>query len=146
MPEDRTIAVTRSDLSTDLAAELVGNAVAEARRLGVNICAVVVDSSGLPLATLRMNGVSEMIVGFATDKAKTAATFRRATDEMRDRLGADHLWLGASSRTNLMLWGGGLPIFHQDQCIGSIGVSGALVQQDIQCAEAALSASGLQQG
>lgn len=144
MPVARKGVVTRSDLSTELAAELVGNAIAEARRLRVNICAVVVDSASQPLAMLRMNAVSDMVVGIATDKAKTAATFRRATDEMRDRLGVDGMWLGAASRKNLMLWGGGLPIFVQDQCIGSIGVSGALVEQDIYCAETALVASGLQ--
>ncbi len=146
MPVDRNITVTRRDLSTDLAAELVRNAVAEAGRLGVNICAVVVDTSGLPLALLRMNGVSEIIVGIATDKAKTAATFRRSTGELRDRLGTENMWLGATSRKNLMLWGGGLPIFDQDQCIGSIGVSGALVEQDVHCAETALGASDLQHG
>lgn len=143
MSEGSNPTVTRRDLATGLAAELAREALAEAGRLGVNVCAVVVDSAAQPLALLRMNGVSDVIVEIATDKARTAATFRRATDALRDRLGSDKMWLGATSRTSMMLWGGGLPIFDEDICVGAIGVSGALVEQDIQCAETALRTTGL---
>lgn len=135
--------VSRIDLSSVLASKVVERAVLEAGRIGIKVCAVVADSSGLPLAVLRMDEVNGPILEIATDKAYTAASFRRTTEALRDRMNDDSMRLGASSRKRLMLWGGGLPIFLDNKCIGSIGVSGGTPEQDIQCASAALSEFGL---
>ncbi|MCF1709429.1 heme-binding protein [Tabrizicola sp. J26] len=134
---------TRRDITTETAAALVRAAIDEATRIKVRICAVAVDASGLPLALLRMNGVNEPMVAFATDKAWTAATMRRGTDALRQRMEQDPLRLGAANRERLMLWGGGLPIVIDGEVVGAIGVSGALVDQDVHCAEAALASCGL---
>lgn len=135
--------VSQAHLASATALQLVQAAVAEARRLGLRIVAVAVDAGGLPLAVLRMDGVNEAFLAAATDKAWTAATFRRSTEALRERMAAQELRAGAATRSRMLLWGGGLPVIVADTCVGAIGVSGGLVDQDISCAEAALHACAL---
>ncbi|MBE2277284.1 MAG: heme-binding protein [Rhodobacteraceae bacterium] len=135
--------VARADLAASMAQRLVQAAVDEAARQGWRIAAVAADAGGLPLALLRMNGVNEVFLTAATDKAWTAASFRRSTEALRERMSAEELRAGAASRARMLLWGGGLPILVDGACIGALGVSGGLVAQDIACAEAALAACGL---
>ena len=56
---------------------------------------------------------------------------------------APSLTLGFQNRPRLMVWGGGLPIFHEGRAVGALGVSGAQEAEDIACAKAALAALGL---
>jgi len=99
---------------------------------------------GQVIASARMDGVTPPILGFAEDKAFTAATMRRSTAAFAERMGSSpSLTLGLSTRTRLLPWGGGLPVVHEGQVIGGIGVSGGKDFEDIACAEAALSQAGL---
>lgn len=136
--------LARYDMATGLAARLAQAAVDAAQAEGLSICAVVVDSAGLPLALLRMNSVTEPFVTAATDKAWTAAGFRRSTEALRERMATDALRSGAAARPRLLLWGGGVPVMRDGDCVGAIGVSGGTVDQDMACASAALLACGLQ--
>ena len=110
---------------------------ATAAELSVAVC--LCDAQGHVLASARMDGVTPPILTFAQDKAYTAATMRRTTAAFGDRMGSSQsLTLGLSTRERLLSWGGGLPIVHQGNVIGGIGVSGAKDFEDIACAEAAL--------
>lgn len=135
--------VSQAHLSSAIALKLVQTAVEEGVRKGLRIAAVVVDAGGLPLAVLRMDGVNEAFLSAATDKAWTAAAFRRPTEALRERMAAEELRAGAATRSRMLLWGGGLPVMVEDACVGAIGVSGGLVADDVACAEAALAACGL---
>lgn len=135
--------VSQPHLGSAMALRLVQGAVAEAGRQGLRIAAVAVDAGGLPLAVLRMDGVNEAFLTAASDKAWTAAAFRRPTEALRTRMSAEDLRAGAATRSRMLLWGGGLPVMVEGACVGAIGVSGGLVTQDVACAEAALSACGL---
>lgn len=135
--------VSQAHLGSAIALKLVQTAVEEGARKGLRIAAVVVDAGGLPLAVLRMDGVNEAFLSAATDKAWTAAAFRRPTEALRERMAAEELRAGAATRSRMLLWGGGLPVMVEGACVGAIGVSGGLVADDIACAEAALAACGL---
>lgn len=136
--------VQLATLSSATACRLVEAALAQAAREGLGIAVCVADMQGHPLATARMDGVTPPILGFAEDKAYTAATMRRATTEFAERMASSPaLTLGLSTRQRLLAWGGGLPIVHAGTVIGGIGISGAKDHQDIACAEAALTAVGL---
>lgn len=141
----RTVNVTQSLIDCPAAATAVQAAVAEAARIGVNINVAVVDPSGTLMAFLRMPGAPLHSIDIAIDKAYTVASFGLPT----------HLWTdafkehspavrdGLSSRPRFVAFGGGLPITHQGEQIGAIGVSGATEEQDQQCAQAGLNALGV---
>ena len=56
---------------------------------------------------------------------------------------ASGLSLGVGTRNRLITWTGGIPIFDGQDCVGGIGVSGAMDHQDLECADAALKSVGL---
>lgn len=116
-------------------------AVAHAEKLGVRIHVCVVDHAGLRLAYLRMNGAFLHSQGIAEDKAYTAASFGFPTRNWLDVLGDNpRLRIGLPRRERLVVFGGGLPILLDGQCIGGIGVSGGDEEQDEACAAAGLAA------
>lgn len=131
-------------LASATALQMVQEAVARATLDGWKIAVAVVDPAGVALACCRMDGVTPPIADYALDKAYTAATMRRSTTAYFERMdGSPSLRLGLANRDRLLVWGGGLPIWHSGIVVGGIGVSGAQDFEDIACAEAALRAVGL---
>lgn len=133
-----------TSLSAAGALRLMNAALAQAaaERLVVAVC--VCDAQGHVLAAARMEGATPPILDFAQDKAFTAATMRKSTQAFAERMASSQsLSLGLSTRARLLPWGGGLPVVHDGQVIGGIGVSGAKDFEDIACAQAALSEAGL---
>lgn len=137
--------ITRmTSLSSDGALGLLYAALERAKADGLSVAVCICDMQGHVMASARMDGVTPPILGFAEDKAFTAATMRRSTAAFAERMGSSpSLTLGLSTRTRLLPWGGGLPVVHEGQVIGGIGVSGGKDFEDIACAEAALSQAGL---
>jgi glc operon protein GlcG len=90
---------------------------------GVAPVAAVVDRAGNLIYLWRPDGAQVASVEVATDKARTAAIFRRPSKDFEDqasqgRPSALHLAGAVPLR-------GGVPIVHEDQVVGAIGVSGA---------------------
>jgi uncharacterized protein GlcG (DUF336 family) len=133
-----------ANLSCAAARQIVDAALAHAVRQGLTVAVSVVDAHGHTLASARMEGATPPILTFAADKAYTAATMRRSTAAFAERMAAlPSLTLGLSTRDRLLAWGGGLPIVHEGQVIGGVGVSGASEPEDVACAEAGLRAIAL---
>lgn len=136
--------VLRPVLAARTAFALVDRCCAHAAAQGWAVASVVTDPDGVVLASLRMDGVGPHVLGFATDKAYTAALMRQSTrdyfEEMRQK---DNSRMGLANRARLIVWGGGLPVMHEGQVVGGIGVSGVKDFEDIACAEVALAAEGL---
>lgn len=135
---------TQPALTAGAALSLVAAVTEAAEQSGLPIAVAVADPAGHLLAALRMDGVSPPILGFATDKAFTAATMRRSTADFGTRMtSSPTLSLGLSTRVRLLPWGGGLPVVHEGQVVGGLGVSGAQDHEDIALGQAALQALGL---
>ncbi|KFX67379.1 ATP:cob(I)alamin adenosyltransferase [Pseudomonas taeanensis MS-3] len=133
--------MTERSLHWEAASAVARAAVAHAEELGVRIHVSVVDRAGLPLAYLRMNGAFLHSQGIAEDKAYTAASFGFSTRDWLEVLGDNpRLRIGLPRRERLVVFGGGLPILLDGECIGGIGVSGASEEQDEACAESGLRA------
>lgn len=133
----------RKDLSSEAAILLATSAIDHARANGWDITVAVCDSTGNLLAFRRTDNVVIPAIEFAIDKAYTAATLRNQTKAFGERM-ASHptLSLGVGTRSRLLTWAGGMPVFSQGICVGGIGVSGARDHEDLACAEAALAAAG----
>lgn len=133
----------RKDLSSEAAILLATSAIDHARASGWDITVAVCDSTGNLLAFRRTDNVVIPAIEFAIDKAYTAATLRNQTKAFGERM-ASHptLSLGVGTRSRLLTWAGGMPVFSQGICVGGIGVSGARDHEDLACAEAALAAAG----
>ena len=135
---------TRTELSADAALKRVKSAIAFAEKNGWQICAAACDSRGVALAMWRTDRVIDPAIGFAADKAYTAAVLRRPTAAFAERaLSRPPLALGLANRDRLLVFPGGLPVMMDSVCIGGLGVSGAADEEDVQCALHALAEAGL---
>lgn len=136
--------VTHYFISSELASTLVQAAIDHARMMEIDICATVCDPAGHPVALLRTDRVRPPAIGFAIDKAYTAATLHTSTQALHEKAASrPSLAMGLANRERILVFAGGLPIYDDGQLIGGIGVSGATETEDVECARAALDAAGL---
>jgi uncharacterized protein GlcG (DUF336 family)/mannose-6-phosphate isomerase-like protein (cupin superfamily) len=101
-------------------AETVG-AAAAAR--GVAPVVSVVDAGGALLYLLRPDAAQVASVAVTTDKARTAAIYRRPSKDFEDQ--AAHGRPSALHLAGAVPLQGGMPILQDDQVVGAVGVSGA---------------------
>jgi glc operon protein GlcG len=123
-----------------LAAETVAQ---EATARGVFPVAAVVDSSGELLYLWRPDRAQVASVGVATDKARTAAIYRRPSKDFEEQ--ASNGRPSALHLARAVPLQGGIPITHDSHVIGAVGVSGASSAEEDQ-ELAVLGAAALQAG
>ncbi|WP_305987077.1 heme-binding protein [Roseibium sp. MMSF_3544] len=134
-------------ITSEAAQNLVANALQNAQQNGWEVAVAVVDPNGYLVAFGRTDNVAPPIGEFAIDKAYTAGTLRKSSKAFGDRMASSPtLGLGLSNRNRFLAWGGGAAVFEDGRCIGGLGVSGAQEHEDIDCAEHAIRAAGLQPG
>ena len=128
----------RATLTLDGAKQVAAAAVAEARRLQAPSGAIaVVDEGGALLYLERLDNTFPAAAAVATEKARTAATFRRATSAFEDAIKGGRLaLLGVAVMTPLQ---GGIPVVVDGVVVGAVGVSGAAsAMQDDEIAKGAV--------
>lgn len=135
---------TRSSLALASADQLATAAVDAASAAGLRICVAVCDAGGELLTFKRMSGAPLHSTDLAIDKAYTAISFGRPTQDWDRRLakGSEQLRLGLMQRPRFVGFGGGMPVIHEGQRIGAIGISGGSEAQDAEIATAALAVFG----
>ena len=95
----------------------------ECERRGVAPVCTVVDAAGDLVYVWRPDAAQVASVGVATDKARTAAIYRRPSKDFEEQAAG-----GRASALHLaraVPLQGGIPIVHDEQVIGAVGVSGA---------------------
>lgn len=129
-----------ASLGLGSANEIADRALAAAAEAGVAVCVAVVDRAGHPLVFKRQPGAPLHSIEIALDKAYTAVSFGRPTSLWDKRLaeGSEMLRHGLMHRERFVGFGGGLPIKHDGQRVGAIGISGGSEAQDVAFCEAAL--------
>lgn len=97
----------------------------------------VVDSDGLLMAFVRMDGVRPGSVELAIGKARTAALMQRPTAELEANVATGRVGLATAGLTAL---GGGAPLKVGEETIGAIGVAGLKKEDDVANSAAVASA------
>jgi uncharacterized protein GlcG (DUF336 family)/uncharacterized RmlC-like cupin family protein len=113
---------------------------AEATRRGVAPVVAVVDAEGELVYLWRPDAAQVASVGVATDKARTAAIYRRPSRDFEQQ--ASNGRPSALHLARAVPLQGGMPIVEQGHVIGAIGVSGASsADEDQELAELGAAAS-----
>ena len=113
---------TRPQLTLDDAYRVAAAAreAAAAKNLAATIA--VVDFSGALMYLERPDRQSPNSVEVATLKARSAVFRERPSSQLEQRVKEQPGWL---MFPNGLAMGGGLPLFHDGECVGAIAVSGA---------------------
>jgi glc operon protein GlcG len=123
-----------ADVKTMLAA-----CEAEAAKNKWAVSISIVDDGGFPLGFERMDGAPTISAEVAFGKARTSAMTGRPSKFFEDRVKDRPAFVTFPAG---LLIQGAVPVMHQDQCVGAIGVSGVQSHEDEQIALAAINALG----
>lgn len=133
------ITISSENLSTMAATQLGVAAIAHANELGIHVSVCIVDTSGIPLASMRMNQSPLLSPSLAEKKAFTAVSFQKPTQVWQSTLqDKEKVLFALQSEPSFTYLGGGLPIKIGTSIVGAIGVSGGTEAQDIECAQTAV--------
>ena len=126
--------LTSSDVKKILAA-----CEAEAAKNKWAVSISIVDDGGFLLGFTRMDGAAAITAEVSTGKARTSAMTKRPSKFFEDRVKERPAFAGFPAG---ILIQGGLPIVHDSECVGAIGVSGVQSHEDEQVAQAGVNVLG----
>jgi glc operon protein GlcG len=126
--------LTSSDVKKILAA-----CEAEAAKNKWAVSISIVDDGGFLLGFTRMDGAAAITAEVSGGKARTSAMTKRPSKFFEDRVKERP---GFASFPAGILIQGGLPIVHDSECVGAIGVSGVQSHEDEQVAQAGVNVLG----
>ena len=128
----------KPQITLDDAYRMVQAARAEAAKRNLAGTIAIVDSGGHLLFLERPDRQSPNSVEIATLKARTAAFRERPSSALAERVKERPGWL---MFPNSLAMAGGVPLFHDGECVGGIGVSG-IADDDELVAQAGAEALG----
>lgn len=124
----------RFHLSHEDAIAIIAVFQEELKKMEKEASLAVVDSRGELIAFLRTDGAKLHTGNIAISKAYTAA--RQQMDSKAYGDFSSRFTLPASLvDTRLVGFGGGIPIFFNDQLVGAVGISGMKEEEDIELAK-----------
>lgn len=121
-------------LTIEAAKGMADAAEAEALANDWNVAIAIVDAAGDLVLFRKLDGVQVGSVDIALAKARTAARFRRETKVLADAIAGGATAL--LSVEGIISLEGGVPIIHDGEVLGAVGVSGVQAFQDAQVARA----------
>jgi glc operon protein GlcG len=119
--------------------KMMAACLAEAAKNKWSVCVAIVDEGGFLLQFERMDGAAPISTEVACGKARTSALTKRPSKFFEDRVKERPAF--ANFPAGILIQGG-LPIMHQNECVGAIGVSGVQSHEDEQIAQAGIAALG----
>jgi glc operon protein GlcG len=121
-----------ADVKTMLAA-----CEAEAAKNKWAVSISIVDDGGYPLGFVRMDNAPKISAEVALGKARTSAMTGRPSKFFEDRVKDRPAFISFPAG---LLIQGAVPVMHQNECVGAIGVSGVQSHEDEQIALAGVAA------
>ena len=100
----------------------------------------VADGNGSLVAFLRQENVLPVSVDLARKKAFTATQLKISTADLAPLVQPGGMLFGLQHERDLVVFGGGIPLWEGDQLVGAVGVSGGSVEEDVAVAQAAVEA------
>ncbi|MCC4252602.1 heme-binding protein [Sphingobium naphthae] len=139
-----SVIVPRNSINREAAQGLIDRALARAIEHGRNVSIAVVDNGGSLVAFTRMDEAKISTIQVAMDKAFTCATTRKSTHDWGEYIKNDPPLAAYLPGTvnRLIVYGGGVPIIYNGECIGGLGVSGSHYTGDMDISEFALEGFG----
>ena len=113
------------DLNQMGALKLAEQARLEAQKLDKNVSVAVLNASGVTLLLLKGDNVGPHNTEASRRKAYTALSTTTPSFELMQKAASDPTAQNLNTLPELLLLGGGVPLWKDGELVGSIGVSGA---------------------
>ncbi|GAA1254065.1 heme-binding protein [Pseudonocardia aurantiaca] len=124
------------------AQHILAAGLAKADEIGQPMNIAVVDAGGHLLAFGRQDGAIRASIDISQRKALTSVLMNARTAALMELVqpGAELYGLEQTAG-GMVAFGGGVPIYRDNELVGAVGVSAGTVEQDITVSEAAASAA-----
>ena len=113
-----------ADLNQMGALKLAEQAKLEAQKLDKNVSVAVLNSSGVTILLLKGDNVGPHNTEASRRKAYTSVSTKTPSFELMEKAALDATAKNLNTLPELLLLGGGVPVFKDGQLVGSLGVSG----------------------
>jgi glc operon protein GlcG len=120
--------------------KMMAACIGEAQKNKWAVTIAIVDDSGAALLLERLDGCGAIASTVAMGKAQTSALTKRPSKFFEDRVKERPGFV--TFPTPGVMFQGGVPIVHQGECVGAIGVSGVQSHEDEQVAQVGVNALG----
>jgi ATP:cob(I)alamin adenosyltransferase len=119
--------------TAELCEKLRQAAQAESVRIGVPVSLAIADEGGNPVYFYRIPNAILVSIKVATNKAYTAVAMKQPSGNLYDLCVAGGSLHGLNTADpNIVVFGGGFPLFINGKLAGGIGISGGTVPEDEQ--------------
>lgn len=136
--KNTNIKVARSIVNLALAKEITTAAEAKAKEIKVPMYITIDDADANLISVNRMAGAILVSEQISQSKAYTAVALKMPTSNLTALAQPGASLYGIQNNSKIIIFGGGFPLTLNGETIGSIGVSGGSVEQDMSVAEAGL--------
>lgn len=130
---------TKPSLTLADVKKLLAASEAEAAKNNWAVSIAVVDEGGYLLGLTRMDGASAITAEVSMGKARASALTKRPSKFFEDMIKERPAFAGFPGGILLQ---GAVPVMHQNECVGAVGVSGVRSHEDEQIARAGANALG----
>lgn len=130
-PKESSVTIGGS-VSLEMAKKLIDRVMKRAEEIGVRAVAAVVNSGARPVAVECADGSYIASYDIAMGKAYTSASLLMKTSELKELAAPGGALYGIqhTNKGQIVIFGGGIPLKHNDAVIGGFGVSGGTEEQD----------------
>lgn len=132
------IKVARSIVNLALAKEITAAAEEKAKEIKVPMYITIDDADGNLISINRMSGAILVSERISQGKAYTAVALKMPTSTLATLSQPGTALYGIQNDSKIVIFGGGFPLALNGEVIGSIGVSGGSVEEDMSVAQAGL--------
>lgn len=118
-------------MTTGLCEKMCAAAFEKGEEMGVPVCFAITDEHGTLLYFNRQKDSLMVSIGIAQQKAYTSAVLKMSTATLGERAQPGQPLYGINTAdSNLVLFGGGVPLSVGGKIVGGVGVSGGSVEED----------------
>jgi uncharacterized protein GlcG (DUF336 family) len=129
-------------ITLEEARRVISAAEQKAQEIGQPMDIAVVDAGGNLKAHVRMDGAFIGSIDISINKAFTSIAFQTQTKDLAPQTQSGQPLFGINTTNNgrVVIFPGGIPLVHNGEVVGAIGVSTGTVEQDQEVAEAGAAA------
>jgi uncharacterized protein GlcG (DUF336 family) len=129
-------------ITLEEARRVISAAEQKAQEIGQPMDIAVVDAGGNLKAHVRMDGAFVGSIDISINKAFTSIAFETQTKDLAPQTQSGQPLFGINTTNNgrVVIFPGGIPLVHNGEVVGAIGVSTGTVEQDQEVAEAGAAA------
>jgi len=136
--KNANIKVPRSIVNLALAKEMTAAAEAKAKEIKVPMYITIDDADANLISINRMANTILVSEKISQNKAYTAVALKMPTSTLTALAQPGTALYGIQNDSKIVIFGGGFPLVLNGEVIGSIGVSGGSVEEDMSVAQAGL--------